>query len=96
MAAEPLIVTMLLAADRPPFRTLWEGELPEVPATGEPLSFNGRQYRVLERSWRFGNAATQEDTVLGPMNGPAKVRVGVGLLLEQIGGPSHVALVSGG
>jgi hypothetical protein len=93
MAIEPLIVTMLLADDRPPFRKLWEGELPAVPEAGEPIAFNGRQYRVVERSWRFGVAPTQEDTVLGPMNGPEKVRVGVGLLLQQIGGPSHVALV---
>lgn len=91
-----MIVTMLLAADRPPFRVLWEGELPAIPDMGEPLSFNGRQYRVLERSWRFGNAPTPEATLLGPMNGPASVQVGVGLLLEQIGGPPHVALVTGG
>lgn len=87
-----MIVTMLLGDDRPPFRKLWEGELPAIPDIGEPLAFNGRQYRVLERSWRFGTAPTQEQTVLGPMNGPATVQVGVGLLLQQIGGPSHVAL----
>lgn len=88
-----MIVTMLLAADRPPFRTLWEGELPAIPDVNEPLAFNGRQYRVMERSWRFGTAPTAEETVLGPMNGPASVQVGVGLLLTQIGGPTHVALV---
>jgi hypothetical protein len=91
-----VIVTMLLAVDRPPFRKLWEGELSTVPDAGEPLSFNGRNYRVLERSWRFGLAPTPAQTALGPMNGPASVQVGVGLLLEQIGGPPHVALVSGG
>jgi hypothetical protein len=91
-----MIVTMLLADDRPPFRVLWEGELSDIPLPQEPLAFNGRQYRVVERSWRFGTAPTATDTVLGPMNGPASVQVGVGLLLEQIGGPPHIALVSGG
>jgi hypothetical protein len=91
-----MIVTMLLADDRPPFRVLWEGELPCVPDVGEPLSFNTRNYRVLERSWRFGTAPTEQQTALGPMNGPASVQVAVGLLLTQIGGPAHIALASGG
>lgn len=93
---QPIIVTMLLADDRPPFRVLWEGELDAIPDPGEPLSFNGRIYRVVERSWRFGTTSTEEATVLGPMNGPAAVRVAVGLLLTQIGGPEHVTLASGG
>jgi hypothetical protein len=88
-----MIVTMLLGDDNPPYRNIWEGELPAVPDPGEPLSFNGRIYRVVERSWRFGMARSEEDTVLGPMNGPAKVEVGVGLLLTQISGPPHVTLV---
>ena len=50
---------------------------------------------VREIAWRFGTAPTEEQTALGPMNGPATVQVGVGLLLQQIGGPSHVALVGG-
>lgn len=87
-----MLVTMLLGDDRPPFRVVWEGELPVVPDAGEPLSFNGRQYRVTERSWRFGMRSKEQPTALGPMNGPASIDVGVGLLLTQIGGPPHVAL----
>lgn len=90
-----MIVTLLLGDDRPPFRVLWEGHLEVVPHIDEPLSFNGRQYRVQERSWRFGTAPVKTETVLGPMNGPAEVQVGCGLLLTQIGGPPHVALAVG-
>ena len=92
--SELLLVTFLLGDDQPPFRQLWEGELTQVPDAGEPLSFNGRIYRVVERSWRFGEHRDTESTVLGPMNGPAKVRVGVGLLLTQIAGPPHVTLAN--
>lgn len=89
-----LIVTFLLADDRPPFRKLWEGELPTVPDAGEPIAFNGRIYRVQERSWRIG--VETDGAALQPVNVEQVVRVGVGLLLTQIGGPAHVALASGG
>lgn len=89
-----MIVTMLLGDGRPPFRQLWEGELPAVPDAGEPLAFNGRIYKVLERSWRFGTAPVTTETALGPMNGPAQVQIAVGLMLTQIAGPPHVVAVS--
>lgn len=88
-----MIVTMLLGDGPPPFRQLWEGQLEAVPDAGEPIAFNGRVYRVVERSWRFGTAPTQQETVLGPMNGPASVQVAVGLMLSQIAGPSHMVAV---
>ena len=91
-----IIVTFLLGDGRPPFRQLWEGELPQVPNEGEPIAFNERIYRVLERSWRIGLATEEEQTALGPMNGPKKVRMGCGLLLTQIAGPAHVTLASAG
>ena len=89
-----MIVTMLLADGGPPYRTIWEGELEAVPDAGEPLAFNSRIYRVVERSWRFGTASTPEDTVLGPMNGPARVKVACGLMLTQLAGPAHVVGVA--
>lgn len=89
-----MLVTMLLGDDRPPFRRLWEGELPVVPDAGEPLAFNGRVYRVMERSWRFGTPSGSPQLGLAPMNGGAPVEIAVGLMLTQIAGPPHVALVA--
>ena len=87
----------ILLADRPipPFRLLWEGDLPAVPDAGEPFAFDNRQYKVLERSWRFGLAEVTKDTVLGPMSS-RELDVGVGLLVQQIGGVPHVTMDSAG
>lgn len=65
-------------------RQLLSLELPAVPLPGEHIQYGGRTYRTLERSWRF---EPQEGGALG---------VGVGLLVEQIGGPPHVVTSLGG
>ena len=89
MITAPLIrVTFLLAEHRPPFRTLWEGDLPAVPDAGEPFAFGGRIYRVLERSWRMGTEKRKAQT-LEPVEDDVTV-VACGVLLQQEGGPAHV------
>lgn len=90
-----MIVTFLLADDQPPFRKLWEGELPAVPDAGEPIGFNGRVYRVVERSWRFGAAKPVTNTVLGMADVPGEqpiIQLAVGVLLTQIDGSPHVTV----
>lgn len=97
MASHPLLVTFLLAEDRPPFRVLAEAELPTVPDPGEPIALNGRTYRVMERSWRLGIEPVQERDAVFESEPPDEpvIRLGVGLLLEQIGGPPHVVVAPG-
>lgn len=89
MNTSPLIrVTFLLAEDRPPFRQLWEGDLPQVPDPNEPIAFNDRIYKVMERSWRFGT-----ERVDAPGREPIheeRMVLACGILLTQIGGPAHV------
>lgn len=63
---------------------LFAVDLPAVPLPGENIAKDGRTYRTLERSWRF---EAQEDGSIG---------VGVGLLVEQIGGLPHVLLNTAG
>lgn len=86
-------VTFLLAEDRPPFRTLWEGELPDVPLPGEPIAFNDRIYRVAERSWRFGTEVREAKT-LEPVRDFVTV-MACGVMLVQIGGSPHVVVSPG-
>ena len=81
-----MIVTFLLGDDRPPFRSLWEGELPAVPLPGEPIAFNDRIYRVVERSWRFGTVKERGEMV---------TQLAVGVLLTQISGAPHVTIAPG-
>lgn len=80
-----MIVTFLLGDDRPPYRQLWEGELEAAPLPGEPIGFNNRIYRVLERSWRFGQAPATGA-------GPAPVVLACGIMLTQIAGAPHVTI----
>lgn len=63
-------------------------DLPAVPLPGEHIDFGGRKYRTLERSWRI--------QLTSPLPEPPASEVSVGLLVEQIGGPPHVLLNSGG
>jgi hypothetical protein len=82
-----MIVSFLLFADQPPFRLLAEADLPAVPLPDEPVQMSGRTYKVLERSWRVGTTPSE----LGP-EAPPVVQIGVGVLVTQIGGPSHVEI----
>lgn len=88
-----ILVTCILADDGPPFRTLWEGELPAVPLPDEPFAFNGRIYRVVERSWRFGTVEKMAKT-LEPIHDTVTV-LACGLMLTQVGGPPHVMVSPG-
>lgn len=86
-------VTFLLAEDRPPFRNLWEGDLPAVPLPDEPIAFNGRTYRVLERAWRFGTEQKAAKTIEPVID--EVVVMGCGVLVQQISGPPHVVVSPG-
>jgi hypothetical protein len=82
-----MIVSFLLGSDQPPYRLIAEADLPAAPLVGENISITGRVYTVAERSWRLGTAPSE----LGPDH-PAMIQIGVGVLLQQIAGPPHVAI----
>lgn len=84
--------TTIILADSKPFRSLMELELEAVPLPGEHISFGGRTYQALERSWRFELASE----LPGLGDAPPVPVPSVGLLVRQLSGPPHVLTSLGG
>jgi len=89
-----MLVTIILAVGAPPYRVIWEGELPAVPDNGELLEFNARQYQVVQRSWRFGATPIDMTNLGQALNGSPRIIMGCGLLVIDPDNPPPPPVVS--